>query len=91
MTRSACHATRCCRPDLSVASLWQRDTRDKASGVAPILDAVMRATRAEPAVFALIVDAKDENSRSFYVHLGFRPLISRPASLYWPWRRRYGA
>jgi ribosomal protein S18 acetylase RimI-like enzyme len=65
---------------IAVATRYTR----QGLGAALILDAVMRATRAEPAVFALIVDAKDENATSFYVHLGFRPLISRPASLYWP-------
>jgi ribosomal protein S18 acetylase RimI-like enzyme len=62
-------ATRCARQGL---------------GAALILDAVERATRAEPAIFALIVDAKDNNASRFYGHLGFRPLASRPSSLYWP-------
>jgi ribosomal protein S18 acetylase RimI-like enzyme len=62
-------ATRCARQGL---------------GAALILDAAERAARAEPAIFALIVDAKDDNASRFYIHLGFRPLISRPASLYWP-------
>lgn len=53
-------------------------------GAALILDAVERATRAEPAIFTLIVDAKDDNASRFYTHLGFRALISRPSSLYWP-------
>jgi ribosomal protein S18 acetylase RimI-like enzyme len=53
-------------------------------GAALILDAAARAARAEPAIFALIVDAKDENAERFYQHLGFRPLVSRPSSLYWP-------
>ena len=53
-------------------------------GVALILDAAERAARAEPAIFALVVDAKDENAERFYQHLGFRPLVSRPSSLYWP-------
>lgn len=53
-------------------------------GAALILDAVIRATRAEPAIFALVVDAKDDNAHNFYTRLGFRPLTSRPSSLYWP-------
>ncbi len=52
-------------------------------GAALILDAVTRATRAESAIFALIVDAKDDNAHNFYTRLGFRPLTSRPSSLYW--------
>lgn len=53
-------------------------------GVALILDAAARAARAEPAIFALIVDAKDQNAERFYQHLGFRPLVSRPSNLFWP-------
>jgi ribosomal protein S18 acetylase RimI-like enzyme len=65
---------------LAVATRYAR----QGLGAALILDAVTRATRAEPAIFALIVDAIDDNAGRFYVHLGFRPLISRPTSLYWP-------
>ncbi len=52
-------------------------------GAALILDAVTRAMRAEPAIFALVVDAKDDNAHNFYTRLGFRSLTSRPSSLYW--------
>jgi len=65
---------------LAVATRYAR----QGLGAALILDAALRATRAEPAIYALVVDAKDDNARRFYVHLGFRPLNSRPASLYWP-------
>lgn len=53
-------------------------------GGALIMDAVARAARAEPAIFALIVDAKDQKAVGFYEHLGFRRFISKPASLYLP-------
>jgi ribosomal protein S18 acetylase RimI-like enzyme len=53
-------------------------------GGALIVDAIERAARAEPAIFTLIVDAKDENALNFYQHLGFRPFISRPMSLFLP-------
>ena len=46
--------------------------------------AIWRAMRAEAAVFALIVDAKDETARQFYLHHGFREFISRPMSLFLP-------
>lgn len=65
---------------LAVATRYGR----QGLGAALILDAVTRATRAEPAIFALIVDAIDDDASRYYVHLGFRPLISRPSSLYWP-------
>ncbi len=53
-------------------------------GAALIVDAVKRAMRADPAVFAIIVDAKDDAARRFYAHHGFCAFISRPLSLYLP-------
>ena len=53
-------------------------------GGALILNAAARAARAEPAIFALVVDAKDEKAMGFYEHLGFRRFISRPATLFLP-------
>ena len=44
----------------------------------------MRAARAEPAIFALIVDAKDDPAIAFYERLQFRRFASRPSSLYLP-------
>lgn len=58
--------------------------RGQGLGAALILDAAARAARAEPAIFALIVDAKDDTAERFYRHLGFQPLASRQSSLYWP-------
>ncbi len=49
-----------------------------------IMDAALRAARADPAIFALIVDAKDEPAAQFYEHLGFRRFTSRPDSLFVP-------
>jgi ribosomal protein S18 acetylase RimI-like enzyme len=53
-------------------------------GGALIMDAALRAARAEFAIFALIVDAKDQKAIGFYRHLGFRRFIGKPASLYLP-------
>jgi ribosomal protein S18 acetylase RimI-like enzyme len=53
-------------------------------GGALIVDAIARAIRAEQAIFALIVDAKDDAAARFYAHHGFRPFTSRPLSLYLP-------
>ena len=53
-----------------------------------------RAPRAEPAIFALIVDAKDEAARRFYLHHGFQNFVGQPTSLYLPLAeaaRRLGA
>lgn len=56
--------------------------RGRRLGSALVLDAVRRAVRADPAIFALVVDAKDEKAAAFYEHLGFRRFFSRPMSLY---------
>ena len=57
---------------------------DQGLGAALVVDAVSRAMRAEPAVFALLVDAKDAAAGRFYAHLGFRPLASRTLGFYLP-------
>lgn len=56
--------------------------RKQGLGSAFLVDALARAMRSEPAIFALLVDAKDETAKRFYLHHGFRPLISRPQSLF---------
>lgn len=53
-------------------------------GSSMIVDAIGRAVRAEPAIFALIVDAKDDAALAFYEHLGFHRFASRPMTLYLP-------
>ncbi len=61
-----------------------RRFRGRRLGSALIMDAVARAARAEPAIFALIVDAKDEAAIAFYQHHEFRRFASKPASLFLP-------
>lgn len=60
------------------------DHRFRKRGLAGalVIDAARRAGTADPAVFALIVDAKDEQAMLFYQHLGFSRFASRPMSLY---------
>lgn len=53
-------------------------------GGALIINAARRAAVADPAIYALVVDAKDEAAATFYEHLGFRRFVSRPRSLYLP-------
>ena len=53
-------------------------------GSALIMDAAARAARSDPAIFALIVDAKDEATAAFYEHLQFRRFVSRPMTLFLP-------
>ena len=63
---------------LAVASAYQ----GRRIGGALIMDAVLRAARADPAIFAIIVDAKDDRAAKFYEHLGFKRLSSRPGTLF---------
>ena len=58
--------------------------RGRRLGSALIIDAARRAAGADPATFALVVDAKDHAAVAFYEHLGFRRFVSRPLSLYLP-------
>jgi GNAT superfamily N-acetyltransferase len=53
-------------------------------GSALIMDAAARSARAEPAIFALIVDAKDDRAIAFHQHHEFRRFASKPASLFLP-------
>lgn len=49
-----------------------------------IMDAATRAARAEPAIFALVVDAKNEAAVAFYERNAFRRFASTPMSLFLP-------
>ncbi len=60
-------------------------------GGAIVMDAALRAARADPAVYAIIVDAKDETAAQFYAHLGFRRFVGRPGSLFIPIATMLGA
>ena len=44
----------------------------KKLGGALLADAAVRAARSEVAVFALVVDAKDDAAEAFYLHHGFQ-------------------
>ncbi len=46
-------------------------TQGKGLGAALLADALIRTTRAELGVFAMIVDAKDEAAQRFYERFGF--------------------
>ncbi|MGA3400231.1 MAG: GNAT family N-acetyltransferase [Acetobacteraceae bacterium] len=58
--------------------------RGRRLGSALIIDAARRAAGADPAIFALVVDAKDGTAVAFYQHLAFRRFVGRPMSLYLP-------
>ena len=56
-------------------------------GGALLADAAERAARSEVAVFALIVDAKDDTAAAFYRHHGFAPLGGKSRQLFVPLER----
>lgn len=67
-----------------------RDERVRGRGVGEILlaDAVKRVLSASRslAIFALVVDAKDEHAAAFYREFGFRPFPLHPMRLFLPLR-----
>jgi GNAT superfamily N-acetyltransferase len=58
--------------------------RGQGLGGALLADALERAARSEIAVFALMVDAKDEPAAAFYRHHGFIALPDSPLALFLP-------
>jgi GNAT superfamily N-acetyltransferase len=59
-------------------------------GGALLWDAVDRAIRSEVAVYAMVVDAKDDAAESFYRHDGFAAFGSMPRCLMLPLPRKRG-
>lgn len=62
----------------------QQDIQGRGLGKRLLGCAVDRClhVREEVGAYALIVDAKDADARSFYEHFGFVPFADRPLSLY---------
>ncbi|WP_295401663.1 GNAT family N-acetyltransferase [uncultured Thiocystis sp.] len=60
------------------------DRRCHRQGLGSLLiaDAAARAIRAEPAIYALVVDAKHDEAAAFYLHLGFQCFFSQPQRLF---------
>lgn len=72
-------------PSVPVARLGRLaislDFRGRRLGAALLWDAALRAARSEVAVFALVVDAKDEAAEAFYLHHGFIGFGNQPRQL----------
>jgi len=58
--------------------------RGRGLGAAMIADAASRAMQSPPAVFALLVDAKNDDAVAFYRRFGFQPFASQPRALFLP-------
>lgn len=75
-------------PEVPVARLGRlavdRKHQGRKLGAALLLNAAARAARSEIAVFALVVDAKDEQAAAFYCHHGFQPVGSAARQLVAP-------
>jgi len=69
-------------PSVPVARLGRlavdRAYQGQQLGAGLLWDAACRAARSEVAVFALVVDAKDDHAASFYLHHGFAAFGSTP-------------
>jgi ribosomal protein S18 acetylase RimI-like enzyme len=58
--------------------------RGRGLGAAMLADAASRTLQAPLAVFALLVDAKNEDAVALYQRHGLRPLASQPRTLFLP-------
>lgn len=75
-------------PSVPVARLGRlavdQSYRGQKLGGVLLWDAIARALRSEIAVYALMVDAKDEQAEAFYLHYGFMKFGSLPKQLMLP-------
>lgn len=53
-------------------------------GSTMLADAALRVINGDTKAFALVVEAKDEESAAFYRHQGFHPFVSRPLAFFLP-------
>lgn len=58
--------------------------RKRSLGATLLFDAIERTIKAEPAMFAIVVDAKNEDVAVFYRHFGFVSFASHPLRLFLP-------
>jgi predicted GNAT family N-acyltransferase len=58
--------------------------RARSLGHAMLGDAIRRAVRSEAAIFAVLIEAKDDTAANFYRKHGFTPLVDRPYNLFLP-------
>lgn len=68
--------------------MWPAVRDQQGQGLGKLLpgcaiDRCLKA-RQQVAAYALIVDARDEAAKAFYVHFGFKPLLDAQWPLYLP-------
>jgi ribosomal protein S18 acetylase RimI-like enzyme len=61
-----------------------KEFRRRGLGSALIIDAGERAMRSEPAIYALVVQAKDADAAAFYKANEFRAFVAAPLTLFLP-------
>jgi GNAT superfamily N-acetyltransferase len=61
-----------------------RQYRGRGLGAALLFDAIARAAGADTAIFAILVDAKDDAAAAFYRHHGFQPFVARSLTMFLP-------
>ncbi|MGA2882749.1 MAG: GNAT family N-acetyltransferase [Bryobacteraceae bacterium] len=61
-----------------------QEFQGRGLGGALLADATRRTLQAPPAVYALIVDAKNDQAVAFYEHYLFRPVVGQPRTLFLP-------
>jgi GNAT superfamily N-acetyltransferase len=61
-----------------------RQYRGRGLGAALLFDAIARTAGADTAIFAVLVNAKDDAAAAFYRHHGFQPFAARPLTLFLP-------
>lgn len=64
-----------------------KEYQGQGLGGALLFDAIMRATQAGIGVYAVVVEAKDEQAADFYEHFGFIPFPKSPLTLFFPTRQ----
>ena len=62
------------------------DKRYQGLGLGSVLiaDALKKSSDASMGVYAVLVDAKDDNATAFYQHHGFIPCLGKPQTLFLP-------
>jgi hypothetical protein len=62
------------------------DSRHRGGGIGSVMifDAAMRSINSDPAVHALVVDAKDQSAAEFYRHKSFIAFEAEPMRLFLP-------